>query len=358
MNDEADRTELLALLQIALELELATIPPYLVALLSIKLPRNRGAAERIRSVMIEEMLHMALVANVMNAVGGSPRLNAAASPSYPLTMTFRGKAFADRRFPVDLAPFSEAAIATFMELEKPLAKLPELGWLKAEIDVPAPTIGTFYAKIVEIIEALEANTPGTLFVGAPTRQLEGDYYWSGGGRLVAVTDLESAKAALALVIDQGEGAWSPQSAFVGRDVDDPFPIGHYFRFSEILHHRSYARGDDPLSVPTGPPIVVDYSAVYPIKTNARSTDYAAGSEAAKLNDTFNRLYTSMLMQIEEAFNGSPKTLYTAIMNGMHGLASVARALMRVPIDGDPDGKTACPTFEWIDIATTTDPGLK
>ena len=52
-----NRATLLQWLQMALEIELATIPPYLVALLSIKLPKNREPAELIRGVMVEEMLH-------------------------------------------------------------------------------------------------------------------------------------------------------------------------------------------------------------------------------------------------------------------------------------------------------------
>ena len=72
MAAENDKQTLLAWLQTALELELATIPPYLVALLSIQLPGNRASAEIIRSVMMEEMLHLVLVANVLNAVG-APR---------------------------------------------------------------------------------------------------------------------------------------------------------------------------------------------------------------------------------------------------------------------------------------------
>jgi hypothetical protein len=59
-------------LQWALELEHSTIPPYLCALYSIPEGSNPEAAEVVRSVFMEEMLHMTLVANVLNAVGGSP----------------------------------------------------------------------------------------------------------------------------------------------------------------------------------------------------------------------------------------------------------------------------------------------
>ena len=67
--EEKQRT-LLARLQLAMELEWATLPPYLVAVLSIKRSSNREAADLIRGVAMEEMLHLALVANVMNAVSG------------------------------------------------------------------------------------------------------------------------------------------------------------------------------------------------------------------------------------------------------------------------------------------------
>lgn len=92
------KAELLEWLQVALELELATLPPYLVALMSIRRPANRVAADLIRGVAVEEMLHLVLVANVINSIGGEPRIDRGAVPSFPLQMTFKGTAFADRQF--------------------------------------------------------------------------------------------------------------------------------------------------------------------------------------------------------------------------------------------------------------------
>lgn len=54
-----------------------------MVLLSIRLPSNREPAELIRSVMIEEMLHLAPVANVLNSVGGRPRLDKRTLAHYP-----------------------------------------------------------------------------------------------------------------------------------------------------------------------------------------------------------------------------------------------------------------------------------
>lgn len=341
------RTTLLQRLQLALELEWSTIPPYLVALLSIKQPKNRRAADLIRGVAMEEMLHLALVANVINAVGGSPRLRSDNCPSYPLQMTFEGRPFADRRFPIDLARFSKNGIATFMKIEQPQEPKLATIWLREGIDVPAPTIGEFYSGIITLLEETEAAAPGALFDGDATRQLEADYFWAGGGAVIAVTDLATAKQALATVIEQGEGAWLWSQAAFAQAAGEQLAMGHYYRFSEIFHERHYMSNDDPYSAPSGPPLEVDYAGVFPIATNAKASDYAAGSRAASLNDVFNRRYTMMLRQIEEAVNGQPKTLYTAIMNGMHGLTSIARELMATPV-GAPDGETACPTFEWVE----------
>src|SRR5271155_84563 len=68
----------------AMQLEHATIPPYLTALYSIHPGTNSDAAHILRVVAVEEMLHLTLAANVLNAVGGKPNLSAKGFvPSYP-----------------------------------------------------------------------------------------------------------------------------------------------------------------------------------------------------------------------------------------------------------------------------------
>src|SRR5690349_19354261 len=71
-------------LQWALELEHATIPPYLTALYSLDRENNAEAAQIVSSVFTEEMLHLALAANLLNAVGGTPVLDSPRLlPGYP-----------------------------------------------------------------------------------------------------------------------------------------------------------------------------------------------------------------------------------------------------------------------------------
>ena len=53
MANEDKRATLLARLQTAIELEWSTIPPYMVAILSIKLTANRQPANLIRGVIMQ-----------------------------------------------------------------------------------------------------------------------------------------------------------------------------------------------------------------------------------------------------------------------------------------------------------------
>jgi len=341
MPDSPELTKMKGWLQRALELELATIPPYMISLLSIKLPGNREVAEILRGVMVEEMLHMVLVSNVLNAIGGEPRLDASAIPRYPFMLAFEGKQFIDRQFLVDLAPFSEGAVKTFMKIEQP--RDADVREIDVQRGVPALTIGEFYAAMVKLLEVIEAANPGRVFVGDEAKQFEADYFWSGGGSIVRVKDLASAREALQLVAHQGEGA--PEGA-QGRSGRVPtFHMGHFFRFKQILHGRRYLEDDDPDRPPTGPKITVDFNAVYPCKINPKSSDYPAGSVLAKLNNDFNIRYTALLRQLEDAMNGAPKALYDVTLDHMHALTPIAHEMMKLPLKDHPEGRTGCPTFE-------------
>ena len=69
-----------ALLQTAIGVEFGTLPPYLYSLYSILPDRNLQSMQRIRSVVLQEMIHMCLACNILNALGGHPLLN---PPTYP-----------------------------------------------------------------------------------------------------------------------------------------------------------------------------------------------------------------------------------------------------------------------------------
>ena len=61
-------------LQTALEIEHATIPTYLTALATIKTSYNTEVQAIFKQIILQEMLHLALAANMLNAIGGEPVL--------------------------------------------------------------------------------------------------------------------------------------------------------------------------------------------------------------------------------------------------------------------------------------------
>ena len=64
-------------LQTAIELEHSTLPPYLSAYWSIHGDSIHAEHSKkfFLTVIQEEMLHMAMACNILNAVGGTPLLN-------------------------------------------------------------------------------------------------------------------------------------------------------------------------------------------------------------------------------------------------------------------------------------------
>ncbi len=66
-------TDLHDLLQRAIQLEHSTIPPYLTAMFSLAEGKNRRIAELIRSIVVEEMLHMCIASNILIAIGAVRR---------------------------------------------------------------------------------------------------------------------------------------------------------------------------------------------------------------------------------------------------------------------------------------------
>jgi Ferritin-like len=323
-------------LQWAIELEHFTIPPYLCALYSLDPDRNAEAVEVVASVLIEEMLHLTLAANLLNAVGGRPRID---TPRMLLPYP-RPLPHSDGSFEVPLARFSPESLEVFLEIERPAAP-----GAPPEGD-QYESIGQFYDAIrLGLRELCEHLGEAQVFCGDPARQVTDADVYTGGGHIVTVTSLDSALAALEEIVDQGEGA---QLEVWDGDVDVMHPereqVAHYFRFQELKLGCRYRRGDTPRSGPTGETIAVDWDAVLPMRANPRSSDHAPGSPIRTAQDELNRTYCALLRQLDRAFNGSPEVLMPAI-GAMYDLKNQARALMQMPTG---DGlTTAGPTFEYV-----------
>src|SRR4051794_37030257 len=98
-------------LQNAVKLEHATIPLYLYGLYSLAHGKNGEIAEILESVVVEEMLHMTLASNVLNALGGSPQIDQPGFiPTYPGPLP----GGVEGGLTVALAPFSMTQLETYL----------------------------------------------------------------------------------------------------------------------------------------------------------------------------------------------------------------------------------------------------
>ncbi|GAA4557577.1 ferritin-like domain-containing protein [Planotetraspora kaengkrachanensis] len=324
-------------LQWAIELEHATLPPYLCALYSLDPERNPEAVEVVSSVFSEEMLHLALAANLLNAVGGGPRLDPARMlPPHP-----RPLPHGDRSLELSLLPFGVEALEMFLRIERPAPP-----GAAAEGD-QYETIGQFYAAVEQGLRHLcDRLGEQAVFSGDPARQLGAGHFRHTAGKLVVVRDLASALAALEEIVEQGEGTsrgevWDGDQDVFHPDRDE---VGHYYRFQELRIGRRYRRGDTPQSGPTGEAVAVDWAGVRPMRRNPRLADHAPGSAIRTAQEEFNQTYGDILHLLEQAFNGNPRLLRVAVAT-MYQLKAQAQALMRLP---DDDGTTAGPTFEYVE----------
>lgn len=335
-------------LHAAMQLEHATIPPYLCALYSIKPGSNVEAFDIIRAVAVEEMLHLTLVGNLLNAVGGTPDLT---KPGFVATYPAK-LPDGETDFQVDCQKFSPEAIETFLKIERPasLAHSGDGGHTVTRKSAPGAiaaahvgpaaeehffSIGEFYKAIEVGLDRLYGELGDALFCGDPSRQITPEYYYSGGGGLIAVTDMASAKAALNLIAEQGEGV-------TDTIFDEDGEIAHYYRFQQLTLGRYYRQGDQH-DHPTGGIVPVDWSAVYPIKTNARIADYPPGSDLQQAAQTFNATYATFLLRLTQAFQGAPEGFIPAIGDMFH-IKDLFYRLMRQPINGQ-GGLHGAPTFE-------------
>lgn len=315
----------------AIELELATIPPYLTAYFSIKPGANVAAAAIIRSVVIEEMLHLSLACNLLNAVGGRPHLPEAVL-RYPSELPMGIGDEPGKPLVVPLARLSDETIGIFMTIEEPEHPLEFRGAAAAP---PAPdyhTIGQFYEAVGDLITELG----GGIFTGDEARQVTG---WIGTHYLHAITGPKTARDAITLIVDQGEGTTTSPA--------DSEELAHYYRFEQIKLHKTLER--DPVA-PHGyewgdPAVGLDPQGVWPMIDNPPEVPLPPGSPVARISDQFDATFTALIDELQRTFDGTPRRFGSAFAQ-MHALRLTAQALMPLGVPGRSG--TAGPRFLYRD----------
>lgn len=318
-------------LQQGIKLEHATIPLYLYALYSLDRNKNGAIADIILSVVMEEMLHMELACNILNALGGSPEID---TPNFIPTYPGPLPGGVESELQVHLAPFSTDQLKTFLTVEEPETIL-QFPVAQALAAIPQVTIGQFYAEIKRQIGKLGSGA----FNPTPRNQvsglLDGDF---------EVTDLDSANKAIDTIVRQGEGTEeSPKEAATGDEV------AHYYRFAEIKFGKKLIPNPD--AGPTTPPamqfiyggekIPFDPTGVFPVPTDPSTAGYPAGP-ARLACQQFNFQYTNILKLLHSGFNGKPGDVGKAAIK-MDALGTLAQQM----ISGKkPQGINVGPSFEY------------
>jgi len=347
------RDALIYMLGEAAELEHAIMAQYLFAAFSLKGGTDEDVDERqlrhikewrkaIMGVATEEMLHLGLANNLLAAVGAAPRVGRPNLPQagryYPPGMSFA------------LVPFSERALRHFLYLERPeninredaegFAALAEAEPMMTEREiVPRPqdfaTVGELYHAIEDGFENLvEHHGERWLFVGPPEAQATPDNFW--WPDLIQVTDLESARRAIATIVEQGEG------------TRGDWKEAHYGRFLEVLGEYLTLKREDKDFEPARPVL----AAVVRPPVDAEPGPLVRDPMTARVLDVFNVTYEVLLYTLGRFFGHGDEdaeqlqTLATAsVLLMVDGLRPLGDLVTRMPVGDEHPGKTAGPSFE-------------
>jgi len=350
------REQLWSLLIEAAQFEHMIMCQYLYACFSLKTDPDEGLSaeqadavarwqETVTGIAIEEMLHLALVMNVMTAIGAAPSLS---RPNFPRHSEFLppGAEFA-------LLPFGTDSLTHFLYLERPegmervdaaefVPAVPPPDPVAGGEVMPRPqgflTAGHLYRGIEQGLSDLASRLgEPVLFVGEPRAQATPDRFrWP---QLIAVTDLASARAAIDEIIEQGEGArgdWRP---------------AHYGRFFGIWNEYQKLREQDPSFEPARPVIPAFTQQPFDIEQPQPQPTEPVTRDVAEL---FNLGYEVLLQVLTRFFTHTDESdeqldslvqVAFGIMAGV--LQPLGNALTRLPVGPGNPGRTAGPAFQMF-----------
>ena len=341
----------------AAELEHLVMCQYLYAAFTMKtkeaeglplehVPVVAGWRKELLHIGEQEMLHLALVQNLLAAVGAAPRL---ARPNLPLP---------PHAYPagveIALVPFGEEALRHFAYLERPegmpmddaagfaaMAKAAPLQHERDDHDEIGPHLQDF-ATIGHLYRSIEAGLAGLaerlgeerLFIGPARAQATEEHFrWE---ELVAVHDMASARRAIDTIVEQGEGARG--------DWQD----AHFGRLVRMLDELTELRAADPTFEPARS---VKLAHVRPLVGGAEVT-LIEDAFTARCMDLLNATYEVLLQLLARYFantDETPTQLATladvAVTLMYAGIKPLGTLATRLPIGPDEPDATAGPAFE-------------
>lgn len=347
------REALIYMLCQAAELEHGIMCQYLFAAFSLKTSEAEGLTadevekvtrwrKLVSHVATQEMLHLALVQNLLAAVGAAPHMS---RPNLPLPA-----AHYPAGVQLALLPFGEQALRHFLFLERPegmdledaegiemagrAAAVVQQGEIVPRLQDFA-TVGHLYRSIERGIEHLaEKYGESRLFVGPHRAQATPKHFqWP---ELVPVTDLASAKLAIDTILEQGEGARGD------------WRNAHFGQFVGILDEYEQSLRDNPVFDPVRPVLAANVRAPERDIAVPLITDPAT----ARVVDLFNVGY-EILLQIFERFfahteesDAELQTLADATVSIMFRvIRPLGELITTLPAGPEHPGRTVGPSFE-------------
>jgi hypothetical protein len=337
----------------AAELEHGLMCEYLFAAFSLKDRVDEGVTEdqlaaiqrwraTVLGVAAQEMLHLALTANMLTSLGASPHLS---RPNLPQPA---------RHYPASvrlaLLPFGEQALRHFMYLERPegmdlddadgLSAVGEAVPIMAEEEIVPrlqdfATVGHLYRSIESGFGHLvDKLGPDRVFVGPPQAQVtQANFAWP---QLMPITDLASATAAVEAIVEQGEG---PRG---------DWRQAHFGRFAGVLDEFLTLRRADPAFEPARP---VTAASVRPGEGDSGGL-LIGDPVTARVADLGNVVYEVLLQvlyrllsRIDETDAETATLADVAVGLMIDGIEPLGNVLTTLPVGPNIPGVAAGATFE-------------
>lgn len=345
--------QVFAVLAEAAELEHGFMCCYLYSIFGLKsepsdgLPPDQAAAvkrwrEALLSIAIEEMSHLAIVSNLMVALGAHPHFGRQNMPVPP------GYHPADVRFA--FAPFDLDMLEHYIFLERPEGSdFPDSSAFAKGLHYVRETAagrffpaGSDYATIGGLYHDLTAGLTKlagrlgerALFSGHPAQQVGPETVQLPG--LIAIGSLADAAQAVDNIVRQGEGA----------PGDDEH--SHYRRLLAIRSEYKAFLAKDPSFTPSRP---VARNPVMRRPPDPAGLVYIDHPEASAALDAANATYNLMLLCLTQAYgrpDGSDpsekKKLVNAAIGLMDGVTRLGTALTYLPASAAHPGVNAGLTF--------------
>jgi hypothetical protein len=269
--------ELRTLLCLAAEVEHALMVQYLYAGVSLDSSRSSQTADaksRVRMVAIQEMGHFVTIQNLLLALGGPAELHIgrdglrAENTDNPLHFS--------------LEPVSKHSIGEYVLAEQP-AEIPDpqvrqrvdtiLAFLNGKGNELPKRVGVMYSRIHSLLELLAPEDfQGQASIGN-FEATPSEWNASSGPdmRIHSITDVTTAKAAIASISQQGEGLGHEHNSHFYAFLDTYALLEAGNVWSTELARTPYVRGAPPLGAISPTPLTNDYNRLWARLFNVRYT---------------------------------------------------------------------------------------